>query len=68
MPSIDNFKGKVFFLLWKQDETVRKMYNAGTNGLRGRAFFTTYYFNERFDTTETVFRKFLKYKHKSYAF
>ena len=55
LPTADNFKGKVFFLLWHMGE-VRELYQKDTNGLEGRAFFTTYYYEERFDRTETIFR------------
>ena len=38
-------------------EKLRDIYEIGTNGLEGRAFFTTCYFEERFSRTETVFSK-----------
>ena len=56
MPSLDDMKGRVFFLLWDMDE-IREFYQKDTDGLRGRAFFTVYYYNERHDQTETPFRK-----------
>lgn len=58
MPSLDDMKGRVFFLLWDMDE-IRDFYQKDTNGLRGRAFFTVYYYHERLESgqTETPFRK-----------
>ena len=56
MPSLDDMKGRVFFLLWDMDD-IREFYQKDTDGLRGRAFFTVYYYNERHDQTETPFRK-----------
>ena len=56
MPVLSEMKGRVFFLLWDFD-TIRSLYQEGTNGLRGRAFFTAYYFEERHNQTETPFRE-----------
>ena len=58
MPSLNDMKGRVFFLLWDMDE-IRDFYQKDTNGLRGRAFFTVYYYHERLESgqTETPFRK-----------
>lgn len=39
----------------------------GTNGLRGRAIFTTYFYNERNEQSETPFRKSL-FKNQIAAF
>ena len=52
-PAMENFKGKIFFVLW--GSALRDMYEAGTDGLKGRAFFTTTYFEERFQNPSTIF-------------
>ena len=58
MPSLEDMKGRVFFLLWDQSE-VRDFYRKGTNGLRGRAIFTTHFYHEREAQSESPFRKCL---------
>jgi len=55
MPKMNNFYGKIFFIIWGSD--LRDMYENGTNGLEGRAFFTRAYFGERFERPETIFCK-----------
>ena len=55
MPTVDNFYGKIFFIIWGSD--LRPIYGDGTDGLKGRAFFTRSYFNERFERPETIFRE-----------
>ena len=60
MPSVDDMKGRVFFILWDFDDIpdyqLRGLYQRGTNGLRGRAMFSAYYFEERNDNqSETPF-------------
>ena len=59
MPSLDDMKGRVFFILWDFDHIpayqLRKLYQKGTDGLAGRAMFSAYYFDERLDQTETPF-------------
>ena len=60
MPSVDDMKGRVFFILWVFDDIadyqLRRLYQHGTNGLRGRAMFSAYYFDERHDNqSETPF-------------
>ena len=56
MPVLSEMKGRVFFLLWDFGK-IRSFYQEGTDGLRGRAFFTAYYFEERHNQTETPFRE-----------
>merc|ERR1712131_87379 len=54
MPDIEDMLGKIFFLLWDGRE-IRDMYRSGTEGLKGRGIFTTYYYGDRNSQTETPF-------------
>ena len=57
MPTVDNFYGKIFFIIWSSK--IPEIYENGTDGLKGRAFFTKCSFHGRFQRPETIFRKSL---------
>ena len=61
LPTADNFNGKVFFILWHMG-VVRELYQKDTNGLEGRAFFTSYYYDERYLQSDSIFGEVISLK------